>query len=400
MFLTILKIYRFKFIILFLLALGIIRTEYAFANGSQKDVVMVIDAEFGLPNSTSAQSISLGAQLAIADIAASGLLKDVNLKIEQTDNRGVPAIGVDNLSQAAARKEVLAVMGGKFSPVYIEQRPVADRLGIILLDPWGSADGITQMGAGANWAFRLSLTDQWAAPAFVEEAKKRSAHRIGVIIPNTAWGRSNSVALKQAAAQRNVNIVGEAVYNWGDKSLMPQYDSMVKANADLVILVANENEGALIVREIANLPKERRLPILSHWGITGGNFSAMTNGLISNVDLAVIQTFSFYNPLNKRAQNLLPRVLDETNSADISTIKSAVGIAQAYDLTWLFALAIAKANSTERNDVRDALESIDRFDGAIKSYQQPFSKESHNAPLDDQLFFAVYSEGNEPKPRN
>jgi branched-chain amino acid transport system substrate-binding protein len=137
-------------------------------------LVIVIDAEFGLPNSTSAQAIGLGAQLAINDIEASGLLKDRKLVIERSDNRGVPAIGVDNLSKAAERLEVVAVMGGKFSPVYMEQRPLADRLGMILLDPWGSADGITKMGETANWAFRLSLTDQWAAPAFMDEAKRRS----------------------------------------------------------------------------------------------------------------------------------------------------------------------------------------------------------------------------------
>ncbi|MCX8504567.1 MAG: hypothetical protein ORN52_11415 [Beijerinckiaceae bacterium] len=46
------------------------------------------------------------------------------------------------------------------------------------------------MGDTTNWAFRLSLTDQWAATAFIDEAQKRSMDHIGVIIPNTAWGRS------------------------------------------------------------------------------------------------------------------------------------------------------------------------------------------------------------------
>ncbi|NBQ39573.1 MAG: hypothetical protein EBU34_07280 [Alphaproteobacteria bacterium] len=162
--------------------------------------------------------------------------------------------------------------------------------------------------------------------------------------------------------------------------------------------VANENEGALLVREMANLPKEKRLPILAHWGITGGNFAEMTNGLIANVDLSVVQTFSFYNPINDKATSLIPRILEETRATGIDGIKSSVGIAQAYDLTWLFAIAMAKADSTDRSSIRNALENIDAFDGVIKSYSRPFSKDNHNAPLADQLFFAQYSDAKDPKP--
>ncbi len=391
------KKYIGYFSILYLAIFTLIQSNVAL-RADENSAIIVIDAEFGLPNSTSAQAISLGARLAVKDIEASGLLKGRRLQIERSDNRGVPAIGVDNLSKMAARKEVVAVMGGKFSPVYIEQRPVADQLGIILLDPWGSADGIAKMGDTTNWAFRLSLTDQWAATAFIDEAQKRSMDHIGVIIPNTAWGRSNSEALKKAAAQKNIQINAEAIYNWGDKSLMQQYQAMLDAKVGLVVMVANENEGALLVREMANLPKEKRLPILAHWGITGGNFAEMTNGLIANVDLSVIQTFSFYNSINDKATSLIPRILEETRATGIDEIKSSVGIAQAYDLTWLFAIAMAKADSTDRSSIRNELENIDAFDGVIKSYSRPFSKDNHNAPLADQLFFAQYSDAKDPKP--
>ncbi len=360
--------------------------------------IIVIDAEFSLPNSTSAQAVALGAQLAVNDIEAMGLLKDRRLIIEHSDNRGVPAIGVDNVSKAAERSNVLAVMGGKFSPVYIEQRPVADRLGVVLLDPWGSADDITKMADGRNWAFRLSLTDQWAASSFINEANRRSAKRIGVIIPNTAWGRSNSSALKAASINNNIQIVSEAVYNWGEKSLLQQYQTMLEARAELVILVANENEGALFVREVANLSKEKRLPILAHWGITGGNFVELTNGLIENIDLSVIQTFSFYNPISDKAQSLIPRILEALHASDKADIKSSVGIVQAYDLVWLLALAAAKANSFERNAVREALENIEKYDGVLKSYKRPFTTENHNAPISDQIFFARYGYAKDPLP--
>ena len=113
---------------------------------AEQKAVIQIDAEFGHPTSTSAQAIELGARLAVRDIERAGLLKDIKLEIRTSDNRGISAIGVDNFLDAARDPSVIAVMGGKFSPVQIDVVPYAHSDKLILLDPWGSADGITDNG--------------------------------------------------------------------------------------------------------------------------------------------------------------------------------------------------------------------------------------------------------------
>ncbi len=224
---------------------------------ANEPVLIGLDAEFGHKTSTSGQAVQQGIQIAINEInQAGGVLGGRPLALVTRDNRSVTAIGVDNLRELAGIPDLVAVFGGKFSPIYIECLPVAHELGILLLDPWGSADPITDHSYRPSYVFRLSLKDAWAGPAFVNFAKRQfKANRLGVLLPNTAWGRSNQAAIKKAALAESANLVGHRWYNWGDRSLMAQYAELSAAGAQAIILVANENEGALLSRKLPHCPR-------------------------------------------------------------------------------------------------------------------------------------------------
>jgi branched-chain amino acid transport system substrate-binding protein len=356
-------------------------------------VYIGLDAEFGNKTSTSAQAIQQGMQIAIGEInAAGGVLGGRKLELVTKDNRSVSAIGVDNLRELAAMPDLVAVFGGKFSPIYIECLPVAHELGILLLDPWGSADPITDHNYRPSYTFRLSLKDAWAAPAFMRFANQRyQATRLGVLLPNTAWGRSNQAALEKAAAAAGVSLVRERWYNWGDASLLQSYTELLMAGAQAVILVANEAEGAVLVKEVAALPQAQRLPIISHWGVTGGDFARMTGDALRQVDFSVIQTFSFIGRDTPAARRVLAVLRRNYGIETTDQIKSAAGLAHAYDLTHLLAKAINKAGSTDRRKIRDALEQLGPYDGLVRRYAKPFTAERHDALTAENVFFARYT---------
>lgn len=356
-------------------------------------VYVGLDAEFGHKTSTSAQAIEQGIRIAMAEInGAGGVLGGRKLELVTRDNRSITAIGVDNLRELAQMPDLVAVFGGKFSPIYVESLPVAHELGILLMDPWGSADAITDHSYRPNYAFRLSLKDAWAGPAFVKFAQQQyKAQRLGVMLPNTAWGRSNQAAIEKAASAAGVTLVGQRWYNWGDASLIGPYAELHAAGAQAIVLVANETEGSLLVREMAKLPAAKRLPVISHWGITGGNFVGMTGDALRQVDFSVIQTYSFIGqntPAARRVVSALQRLYG-VKSAD--AIQSPVGVAHAYDLTHLLARAINKAGSTDRRKIRDAMEKLGPYDGLVKRYAQPFAAGRHDALSASNVFFARYT---------
>lgn len=362
------------------------------AHAAPAPVRLGLDLEISDVSSTSDEAVRLGAEQAVKEInARGGVLGGRPLELVVRDNRSVPVRGVENLKAFAAMPDVVAVMGGKFSPVALEQVKVLPEQKIIFLDPWAAADGIIHNGQSPNWAFRLSLSDTMAVSAVLGRAAREGHQRLGVLLPNIAWGRSNHEALKAQAEKAGMTLAAVEWYNWGgDPTLMQRYIALRQAGAQAIFLVANETEGAQFVRELAALPKAQHLPIISHWGITGGDFVRMAGSALDAVDLVVVQTYAFSHARNDRARRLAHQAQVHFAVDHPDRITSPVGVAQAYDLTWLLARAIDRAGTTERAAVRAALERLGPYDGVVKHLAAPFAPNRHEALSAGDLFFSRY----------
>jgi len=355
-------------------------------------VLLGIDGEFGLDNSTSAQAIELGMRAAIAEInAAGGVLHGRPLALVTKDHRSIPARGIRNIQEFAAMPDLVAVFGGRFSPVVIEELPTLRTTHTLFMAPWSAADVIVDNDMHPNYVFRLSLRDSLAMPKLLQTAQRRGLQRVGLLLTNTSWGRSNARAAARAADRMpTMKIVGTSWYNWRDTSLVDNYQHLRAAGAQAIILVANDDEAAIFVREVAALPKEQRLPILSHWGVTGGEFAAQVGPALQQVDLSVIQTFSFFRADPARVRRFLDSAARVSKVRRIEDIKGPVGVAHAYDLTHILALALDRAGSTDRNKVRDALEHLGTYRGLVKTYAPPFTPARHEALGPDTLLLARF----------
>lgn len=378
---------------LLLILAALLSPSAAFAE-AKPPVLVGLTAEFGLQNSTSAQAVERGIRMAIAEINASGgVLGGRKLDLVVRDDRSVPARGIDNLREMATLPDLVAVFGARFSPVMIEISPEAHKLGMILMVPWSSADSITDHDTRPNYAFRLSLKDSLAMPAILGHAAGRGFRKVAIFYPNTAWGRSNQRAAEHhLAAERSVRMVLSRTYNWGDPSLVEPYLEALNAGAEALVLVANDREAGLLVREMAQLPADKRLPVLSHWGVTGGRFFETNRDALAKVDFSVIQTFSFLTANPKVLPRFAATAKEMYGIDRLETIEAPVGVGHAYDLTHLLGLAIGKAGSTDRAAIRDALEQLGPFEGLTGSFRQPFSARSHDALGRDSLFMARYRE--------
>lgn len=354
-------------------------------------VLLGIDGEFGLQNSTSAQAIELGMRVAVAQINDSGgVLGGRPLQIVTKDHRSIPARGIRNISEFAAMPELVAVFGGRFSPVVIEQLPVLTRTGLLFIAVWSAADVIVDNDSQPNYVFRLSLRDGLAMPYMLESARRRGLLRVGLLLTNTAWGRSNLAAVERfQQTQNSPAVVGTSWYNWQERSLIGQYGKLREAGAQAIVLVANDDEAALLVREMAALPAAQRVPVISHWGVTGGRFVQEAGPALAQVDFSVIQTFSFFNARKLQLDRFMASAA-AFGVRRIEDIDSPVGVAHAYDMTHILAKAIDLAGSTRRAAVRDALERVPSHDGLVRRYAPPFAPGRHEALGVDDLLMARY----------
>lgn len=355
-------------------------------------VVIGIDGEFGLANSTSAQAIEFGVRVAATEInEAGGVLGGRPLEILTKDHRSMPARGIRNIEEFAAMPNVVAVFGGRFSPVVIEQLPKLRETRLLFMAVWSSADVIIDNGMKPNYIFRLSLRDSLAMPTMLKSAQARDLKNVGLLLTNTSWGRSNlAAAEKYLESVDGPRIVQTTWYNWRDTTLVDKYDKLLNAGAKAVILVANDDEAAVLVREVAALPPEKRIPIISHWGITGGEFFKQAGPALNDIDFSVIQTFSFFNADKQPLNQFMRTAAKISDVRKVDDINAPVGVAHAYDMMHILARAINLAGTADRSAVRDALERLPEYRGLVKRYKPPFTPTRHEALGPGELFMARY----------
>ena len=358
---------------------------------SARPVLVGIDAEFGLDNSTSAQAVELGARIAMAEINQNGgVLGGRMLDLVTRDHRAITARGMKNIREFAEMPDVVAVLGGRFSPIVIEQLPVLKEAKLPFIAVWSAADAIVDNGSQPNFVFRLSLRDSLAMPFLLQNARQRGLDKVGLLLANTSWGRSNLVAVeKHMRSQRLPKVVDVAWYNFQEPSLVDRYLKLLNAGAKAIVLVANDDEAALLVREVAALPAQQRIPLISHWGVTGGRFFEAAGPAAKLVDFSVVQTFSFFNARREPLQRFMAAAAG-LGVKRIEDIESPVGVAHAYDAVHVLARAIQLARSTDRSAVRQALEHVPAYKGLVRDYAPAFTASRHEALDSTQLLMARY----------
>lgn len=357
-------------------------------------IVIGLDADMSSGSGLAGRAIERGARIAIAEInEAGGLLGGRALELRIRDHHGSPVRSTDNLEDFAATEDLTAVIAGLHSPAIIQNMEFIHRQELIILDPWAAATSVIDNGHRPNYVFRISVRDQHAGGFLVEQSLFRGYKRLGILLERTGWGRSNERALTEALAARGLSPAAVLWFNWGETEMMEQILALESAGADAVILVANAPEGATLVRNLAMRPPQKRLPLFSHWGLTGGDFPGLAGEALAQVRLEVLQTYSFIGRDDERAKRVIARYKSMFGAKDARDIFAPVGTAHAYDLVHLLALAIEKAGTLRRAAVRDALEEIDAYRGLIRDYRPPFTAERHEGLDPSDYRLAVYGPG-------
>lgn len=356
--------------------------------GDKGHIIIGLDADLSRGSAPAGISIKRGIELAIDEINEQGGLLGKNLSLYTKDHLGNSKTGIHNIKNLASNSDVVAIFSGLHSPVAIAEVPLVNEIGIPYLVPWAAATRIVSNGSDPNWVFRVSINDADAGGFLVSEATKNS-RKIGLLLENTGWGKSNERAVLVALEQRGLFPTTVEWFEWGDTDFSRQLEKFISTETDTIILVANAPEGSAFVRNLAN--HHKTFSIVSHWGITGGYFFERTEGLGGEVDLKFIQTFSFLDSKSDKSQNLIARYLKKYKKTSVRDIIAPTGTAHAYDLVHLLALAIKKAGSTNRKKVRQALEELGAYEGLVKNYSPAFTREKHEAFDSDDLRMARFA---------
>ena len=351
------------------------------ASAGDRPILIGLDADMTGGDAQGGEAIYRGAQVAIAEINARGGVLGRPLKIIVRNHRANPARGIDNMDAFAGMTDLVAVIGGVHTPVAMEELKSIHRNKIIYLGPWAAGTPIVANGYSPNFVFRVSVRDEHAGGFLIGAARDQGYRRPGLLLWRTGWGRSNEKAMTEAADELGLELAGIEWFNSGVRDMTKQLAALKAAGADVVMLVANATDGVVAIRDVAAMAAAERLPVVSHWGITGGNFFNQTSADIGKVKLSFLQTFSFHAPpfpgRAKRVYEGYCRLFGPCKT--VADVLSPVGVAHAYDLVHLLSRAIGRAKSIDRVEVRAALETLPSHRGVMRNYNPPFTPGRHDA---------------------
>jgi len=356
-------------------------------NLAEKKYSLYIDADF---SGTKASSLSIKqgviTALAEVDYQIDGYTFDVIIK----DHRANSLRSKKNLDSYLQDESILAIFSGLHSPPLLSNKAFINNHGILLLDPWAAAGPITRSNQKDNWVFRLSIDDSNAGTYIVKRATEEGFKNLYLLLEDTGWGKSNEQTMSKALIKEGLKVAGISWFNWG---LGKNHAKLIlrnikQAGADGILFVGNTPEGKTFTKAMVDLPKDIRLPIRSHWGITGGDFhQVIDNRMREQLDLQFIQTnFSFLHRELSKFENSVFNIAKNHNQQikNIADIKAQTGFVHSYDLTKLLIAAINQVGLTG-NRVTDKLAIhnalIDLHNpvrGLLKVYDRPFSKYSTN----------------------
>jgi branched-chain amino acid transport system substrate-binding protein len=343
-------------------------------------IVLGLHADMSSGSAAAGEGLRRGALLAITEInAQGGLLGGRKLQLMVRDHHGVPARAESQLPEFADTPNLVALLGGLHGSALLPNLPFLHQRQLIVMSPWAATTEIIDNGLTPNYVFRVSARDSLVGEFLVAQAFKHGRVRLGLLLERSAWGRSSEKAVSETLARRKHVPAGVQWFNWADEDMEAQIAALEHAGAQAILLVGNAPEGSNVVKTMARRPAERRLPIYSHWGITGGNFVQRAGSSLSQVELHVFQTFSFMGARDARSRAFIAAYHQMFGTTRTEDILAPVGTAQAYDAVWLLALAIKKAGTAERPKVRDALERLDPHKGLLRTYQPAFTPSRHEA---------------------
>lgn len=340
------------------------------------------------PSAKSGEAITRGIEVAIDEINAKGGVMGRQLVLVKRDDESNPAKGQIAARELIQNEKVAAIFGGIDTPVAMAIVPIVNKEKVPYVGTWAAGTLITRNGANPNYVFRVSAVDVLVDKALVNYAVKAyGAKKPGMMLINNPWGESNQKGLAAALGETKLGNAGVEKFEEKDIDMTPQLSRLKAGGADAIFLVANAGPGAQVIKSLERM--NWNVPVISHWGISGGRFPELAGAWSQKV--VFIQTYSFFGQQSdvgkQKVSALMKKYPDIKSAADIVP---PVGYANAYDAMHLTALAMKSGGGVSGDQVREGFYKIGEHKGLIKTYKQPFSPANHDALNENDYVMVKY----------
>ena len=331
-----------------------------------------------------------GVRLAVEEINAKGGVLGKKIELVERDDQATNERGAQVMQDLVSDKKVVAVLGPINTGVALAsyKYPMQAKIPLVINVSTGAPVNELFKDNPDNYVFRIAASDNIQAQMIVNEAvQTRGLNKVALLCDDTSYGQIGCYKMMEALTAKGITPVYVGKFKLKDTDMTPQLQEARARGAQAVLTYGIGPELAQIANGRNKLGW--RVPMIASWTASMSNFidAAAANG--NGVQMP--QTFIQDAATSPKALAFVNR-FKRKYGAD--RIPSAVSAAQGYDSMHLLAMAVAQAGATEGPKVKAALENLQTpYEGAIATFNRPFSPTDHEAIHAEQVVMGVVQNG-------
>ncbi|MBI4493975.1 MAG: ABC transporter substrate-binding protein [Chloroflexi bacterium] len=342
------------------------------------------------PSATFGEGARMGSELAAREINARGGLLGRPIEMVFRDDEANPTKAVQVFQELISNQRVKAILGPINTPNALAVAPAVSEARVVNLQiTTGTA---TVDPAKHPFIFRPQYYARQEAEVMLEYfARVKGYTKLAILADATGYGQGGVAELKPLLQARGLQLLAEEKYNSGDTDMTGQLGRIINSGAQGILAWGLGHELAQAAKGLEKLGS--KLTMIGASGITTVGFRQLA-GPASQPHLGVYsRRFSFTEsaPTPAGAREFVAR-LDATFGKEWSA--QTVVSAPWYEAVYLYAEAVKRAGTDDPEQVKRALEGLDKFpaNGIYTTYS--FSPTNRNGFQQEDLV-VVYAAGEE-----
>lgn len=274
---------------------------------------------------------------------------EVVIVVEDNESKAESSVAV--ATRLIVEEQVVAIIGPQASKQAVPTGQVANDRETPMISPWSTNPATTK---DRPWVFRAAFLDPFQGPVVAGFVAKEFGAKTAAVLYDVASDYPKGLAenFRDAAEASGIDVVAFESFTTGDTDFSSQLTNIIAANPDVLFTPQYYNEVPLIVQQARELGFDKPIVGSDSWG---------TPDLIDLCGDACNGLFF--------STHYAPDIATEVGQKFITAYEERYGFkpddvaALTYDAFQLLFTAIENANSLERADIRDALASIELFEG-------------------------------------
>lgn len=307
-----------------------------------------------LTGDTAAQGLQdrAGAELAVAEINATGGVKGKKLEMTAFDDQANPQQATIVAAKIASEGDYLFVLGHNNSGCSLAGLPAYANVGLPVISPANTAPTLTDLGY-KNY-FRIIANDLLTAQQLADlGVKEKGLKKAGILWENTDYGKSLHDLIESALKSRGVQIVGDESFVPGvDRDYSAQLTKFKGAGVDSIYMMTEYTASALILKQARTLGLQAQA-----FGSSGASNPKLIELAGPAAEGAIV--VSAFDPNDQRPKQVafIQKFMGKKNGE-----RPGEWGAHSYDIVYLVKAAI-ESGATDRASLITKLHALKGFEG-------------------------------------